>query len=234
MILFFSPTIESDLLLPETEARHCLKVLRMQQGDVIRVTDGKGKFFKAEIEDARPVHCRLRILETEIEEKGWRGRIEIALAPTKNIDRTEWFAEKATEAGIDKISFLKCHHSERRELRGERMEKVLTSAMKQSLKARLPELQGMTDFNRFVEQNFDGQKFIAHCYPETKPLLSTACRKDENILILIGPEGDFSPEEVALAKEKGFQPVSLGSGRLRTETAALTACLTVHIANQLK
>jgi len=243
-MLFYAPDILINLQLPETEARHCLKALRMQQGDVIRLTDGKGFFYQAEIVEiySRGIAgqarndkilncCRVKLLETIPQPPLWKGRIEIALAPTKNTDRIEWFAEKATEIGIDKISFLRCRFSERKEMSTERILKIMISAMKQSEKAQLPELQPMTGFREFVRQDFDGQKFIAHCCPGEKISLAQACRNNEKVLILIGPEGDFSEEEISLAKECKFVPVSLGESRLRTETAALVACQTFHIIN---
>ena len=233
MILFYAPEILINPVLPETESQHCIRVLRMQEGETIHVTNGKGLFFKAVLSEPHPKHCGVRIIETVNQAPLWENRIEIAMAPTKNMDRTEWFAEKATEIGIDKISFLKTRFSERKEIKTERVNKILVAAMKQSVKATLPELQEMTAFEKFVQQPFDGQKFIAHCYPEEKLLLSKSYKKGENVLIIIGPEGDFSEEEVALAIASGFLPVSLGESRLRTETAALTACQTIHIAQQL-
>jgi 16S rRNA (uracil1498-N3)-methyltransferase len=233
MVLFYAPEILLESQLPETESHHCVRVLRKQEGDTIHITDGKGHFFKACLLDTHPKHCRVDIVETIDAPPLWTGRIEIAMAPTKNTDRTEWFVEKAAEIGIDKIYFLKTHYSERKEINTERIRKILVSAMKQSVKATLPEVQEMTAFNQFVRQGFEGQKFIAHCYPGEKPLLSKSCKKGENTLVLIGPEGDFSEEEIALAQENGFQSVSLGESRLRTETAALAACQIIHIARQL-
>jgi 16S rRNA (uracil1498-N3)-methyltransferase len=233
MILFYSPEIIDNHILPKEEAQHCLKVLRMRTGDYIHLTDGKGNFYKAEIAEANPDNCQLRIIETLPQERHWKSRIEIALAPPKHPERTEWFAEKATELGIDKISFLNCRFSERKEIKTERIKRVMIAAMKQSLKAYLPELQEMTDFKKFISKNFEGQKFIAHCYPDKKPLLSHLYQAHNNVLALIGPEGDFSKEEVELAIEQGFIPVSLGESRLRTETAALTACQILHVVNQL-
>ena len=243
MLLFYAPDIATNLQLPETEAHHCLKVLRMKQGDTLRLTDGKGNFYNAEIDnrgiagktrnDKISNDCKVNLLEIIPQPQLWEGKIEIALAPTKNIDRIEWFVEKATEIGIDKISFLSCRFSERKVIQTERILKIMVSAMKQSEKARLPVLQEMAAFKEFIQQDFDGQKFIAFCYPDKKVLLSQAYQKNGNVLILIGPEGDFSEEEVELAKEQGFIPVSLGASRLRTETAALTACQTVHVVNQL-
>jgi 16S rRNA (uracil1498-N3)-methyltransferase len=232
MLLFYIPDIDRPQL-PEAEAAHCLKALRMQTGDTVHVTDGKGNLYKAAILETHPKHCRLDILETIPQAPAWKGHITIALAPAKNMERTEWFAEKATEIGIDAIAFLNCRFSERKELKTERINKILISAMKQSLKARLPRLTEMTDFGKFIAQSFESRKFIAHCRQGQKPLLSKIYRPGENALILIGPEGDFSEEEVESAVEQGFTPVSLGESRLRTETAALVACQTVHIINQL-
>ena len=233
MNLFYVPDIQSEPSLPEKEAQHCLKVLRMQKGDEISLTDGKGSFYRAEITELNARNCRFEIREKKTQAPAWSNKIEIALAPTKNTDRTEWFAEKATEIGINQISFLKTRFSERKEIKTDRIRKVLIAAMKQSIKAVLPEIGEMTDFKKFIEQAFDGQKFIAHCHPGNKPLLANQYKKGENVLILIGPEGDFSEEEVELALSRGFLPISLGESRLRTETAALTACQTIHIINQL-
>jgi 16S rRNA (uracil1498-N3)-methyltransferase len=234
MLLFYTPDIAIHPKLPETEAQHCLKVLRMQSGDKIHLTDGKGNFYEAAIAEANPKNCRLEILKKIPQSPLWKGRIEIALAPTKNMERVEWFAEKATEIGIDKITFLNCRFSERKEIKTDRISKILVSAMKQSEKAQLPDLQEIITFKEFIHRDFNGQKFIAHCYPEEKALLSQAYEKGRNALILIGPEGDFSEEEVALAKVQGFISISLGKSRLRTETAALTACQIIHIVNQIK
>jgi 16S rRNA (uracil1498-N3)-methyltransferase len=233
MLLFYTPDIVANAQLPEQEAQHCLKVLRMQSGDKIHLTDGKGNFYEAVLVEANPKHCRVDILQTLPQPPLWKGKLEIAMAPTKNMERVEWFAEKATEIGIDKITFLNCRFSERKDIKTERINKILVSAMKQSVKARLPELQGMTAFKEWVRCDFSGQKFIAHCYPEKKELLSQVYKANQDALILIGPEGDFSEEEVALAKSQGFIPVSLGESRLRTETAALTACQIFHIVKQI-
>jgi 16S rRNA (uracil1498-N3)-methyltransferase len=233
MLLFYTPQIAVCPQLPEAEAQHCLKVLRMKTGDVVHLTDGAGNFYKAAIAETHPKHCRLDILETIPQQPAWKGRIAIAVAPAKNMERIEWFAEKATEIGINAIAFLNCRFSERKEIKTERIHKILVAAMKQSLKARLPELQAMTDLKRFVAQPFEGQKYIAHCHPGEKPLLSTVYRPNSNVLTLIGPEGDFSEEEVEWATRHGFVSVSLGESRLRTETAALTACQTIHIVNQI-
>ncbi|MDR0733068.1 MAG: 16S rRNA (uracil(1498)-N(3))-methyltransferase [Dysgonamonadaceae bacterium] len=233
MLLFYVPDIADLPQLPEQEVGHCLKALRMRVGDIVHVTDGKGNLYKTALLETHPKHCRLDILEIIPQTPIRKERITIALAPTKNMERTEWFAEKATETGIEAIAFLNCRFSERKEINMERMNKILVSAMKQSLKFRLPQLQEMTAFRQFIAQSFDGRKFIAHCRPGEKTLLSKAYRPGENALTLIGPEGDFSEEEVELAIRQGFTPVSLGESRLRTETAALLACQTFHIINQL-
>ena len=233
MLLFYAPEIANCSELPESESQHCVRVLRKQLGDIINITDGKGCFYKAQITEIHPKHCQVEIIEKMEALPSWKAQIEIALAPTKNIDRMECFAEKATEIGINKIHFLKTRYSERKELKTERIEKILISAMKQSLKANLPELSEMTDFKHFIKQNFKGQKFIAHCFPDEKTLLSKAYHKGKDVLILIGPEGDFSEEEINLALANGFQAISFGESRLRTETAALAACQTIHIVNQL-
>lgn len=229
--IFFTPDIPSNVELPAEEALHCIKVLRKKEGDEILLTDGKGFFYDAEIMQANPKHCIVNILRTIEQPKGWDFNLQIAFAPTKNIDRIEWFAEKATEIGIDRLSPILCRHSERKEIKAQRIEKILVSAMKQSQKALLPQLDEIQSFPAFIEQEYDGQKFIAHCYPQEKVLLKDIYKKGGNALILIGPEGDFSEEEVKMAIGHGFKPISLGDSRLRTETAALVACHTLHVLN---
>lgn len=231
MHVFYTPDISTRLELPEEEAAHCLRVLRLRPGDEVCLTDGKGAFYRAAIDTVAGKRCTVRLLETKPQEQGWQGYLHIALAPTKNIDRTEWFAEKATEIGVNELSFLNCRFSERRVLKLDRIERIVVSAMKQSLKASMPLLDEMADFSRFVRRDFEGQKFIAHCHEGEKPLLRDMVRPGERALVLIGPEGDFSPEEVEEAVGRGFQPVSLGRSRLRTETAALVALHTLHLPN---
>lgn len=232
MQIFYTPDISVCPELPEEEAGHCIRVLRLTEGDEILLTDGKGSFYKATISRAHPKHCEVTVLESWHQPSLWNFRLHIAVAPTKNMDRMEWFAEKATEIGIDEITCLNCRFSERKEVKPARLEKILVSAMKQSQKATLPVLNGMTDFKKFVTLPFEGRKFIAHCEEGEKPLLKSIYHPGENALILIGPEGDFSPEEIALAIANGFEPISLGESRLRTETAALVACHTLHVLNQ--
>lgn len=231
MQIFYTPDISVNLELPEEEAGHCVRVLRLTEGAEILLTDGKGYFYKAIITRAHPKHCTVEIADSWQAEKPWPFYVHIAVAPTKNMDRMEWFAEKATEIGIDEITCLNCRFSERREVKPARLEKILVSAMKQSQKALLPKLNGMTDFKSFVKQPFDGRKFIAHCEEGEKPLIKEIYHAGENALVLIGPEGDFSPEEIELAKANGFEAISLGKSRLRTETAALTACHILHVLN---
>ena len=233
MHIFYTPDIASVKELPEEESLHCVKVLRLTEGSEITLADGKGSFYKAVITLAHHKRCGVNIIEEIPAPNPWTFKVHIAIAPTKNMDRIEWFSEKCTEIGIDAITLLRCRFSERKEVKTERIEKILISAMKQSLKAILPELEGMMDFKKFITRPFDGQKFIAHCYDENdKSLLKQKYEPGNNALILIGPEGDFSPEEVKLALENGFIPISLGNSRLRTETAGVVACHTLHVINQ--
>lgn len=228
MHVFYTPDIDICLELPEEEAGHCLRVLRLGVGDEVMLTDGKGCFYKAVISAATGKRCQVKVVEKMEQEKFWKGHLHLAMAPTKNMDRIEWFAEKATEIGFDELSFLNCRFSERKVVKTERIEKIVVSAMKQSLKARKPIVNEMTDFAKFMQRDFQGQKFIAHCYEGEKPLLKEVLKPGEDALVLIGPEGDFSLEEVQKAEALGFQPISLGKSRLRTETAALVA---VHMMN---
>lgn len=232
MHVFYTPDIQTHAELPEEEAAHAVRVLRLQAGDEVMLTDGKGCFYRAEISTATNKRCLVNILETLPQAPLWKGHLHIAMAPTKNMDRTEWFAEKATEIGFDELTFLNCRFSERKVIKTERISKILVSAIKQSLKARLPQLNEMTDFNKFITQPFPGQKFIAHCYEGEKQLLKDIVHPGEDALVLIGPEGDFSEEEVRKATENGFIPISLGKSRLRTETAALVACHILNLQNQ--
>jgi 16S rRNA (uracil1498-N3)-methyltransferase len=229
--IFYTPDILTNSELPTEEAQHCIKVLRKKEGDEILLADGKGNFYDAEIVQANPKHCIVNIIESVYQKKNWDFNLQIAFAPTKNMDRVEWFAEKATEIGIDHFSPILCQHSERKEIKLQRIEKILVSAMKQSQKAYLPQLDEIQSFSQLIKQEFDGQKFIAHCYPQEKPILKEVYKKGMNALILIGPEGDFSEKEVEETIRSGFQPISLGESRLRTETAALAACHAIHVLN---
>ena len=237
---FYVPGAASVNELPEEEAQHAVRVLRMEMGDEMMLMDGEGMFYRAVVTEATKKRCFYRIEETLPQERQWQPHLHLAMAPTKNMDRTEWFAEKATEIGFDELTFLKCRWSERTVIKTERIEKILVSAMKQSHKAWKPVLNEMTDFKAFLQEMEERekaggkpmQKFICHCYEEEdlgeKVALKDAVRGGEDVLVLVGPEGDFSIDEVKMAVAKGYQSVSLGKSRLRTETAALVA---VHIMN---
>ncbi len=233
MNIFYTPDISgSSYTLNEEESKHCVRVLRMAEGDEICLVDGAGGFYVATIADANPKRCRVEVVEKK-ENYGKRPYyLHIAIGPTKLNDRYEWFLEKVTEIGIDEITPVESFHSERRMVKKERSEKVVTSAVKQSVKAYHPVVNDITSFKELVNRPFDGVKLIAHCNPGDKTLLKNAFTPSENVLILIGPEGDFSIDEVELAKQKGFVEISLGESRLRTETAGVVACHTVSLMNQ--
>jgi 16S rRNA (uracil1498-N3)-methyltransferase len=205
----------------------------LKEGDKIQLIDGKGGFYTAEIIDGNQNACTVECIE-KIKEYGKRDyKIEIGIAPTKNIDRIEWFLEKSTEIGMDVFTPLLCDHSERKQVKHERLERIITSAVKQSLKAYHPRLNEMTKFMDFIKAEHKGQKFIAHCEEgEEKNLFQDVYKAKSDVCILIGPEGDFSPKEIKAAKEAGFQEISLGNSRLRTETAGLVACHTVNLINR--
>ena len=235
MIQFYAPDIAESCVLPEGESQHCVKVLRHKEGDTVEVIDGKGHRFKCRITEAHPKHTRVEIIERQNLPPFWGAPIAIAVAPTKHLDRMEWMVEKLTETGFDRLTPILCRWSDRKEIKTERLEKIAVSAMKQSLKATLPQIDEMTPFKRFISETKDvAQRFIAHCEAD-KPrrLLADEYRPGAETIILIGPEGDFSPEEIGLALEAGFIPVSLGEARLRTETAALNACQTCHVINMI-
>lgn len=236
MIQFYAPDIESELTLPEEEARHCIKVLRTRSGDVIEVIDGKGHRFSCRLTDDNPRHATVEIETKTAVPLSWSTKITVAVAPTKNMDRMEWMVEKLTEIGINRIIPLHCRYSERKEIKIDRLQRIAVSAMKQSLKTVLPEITPMRSFNEVIQSSDAEQKFIAYCDPSIpRKLLSCEYRPvADSVLILIGPEGDFSKEEISSAITAGYMPISLGENRLRTETAAFNACDTIHIINQLK
>jgi 16S rRNA (uracil1498-N3)-methyltransferase len=230
--LFYTPDIADYPVLPEEESGHAVRVLRLSEGSEIALTDGKGFLYRAVITRIHPKRCEVALIERRQQPALHPFYLHIAIAPTKHMDRMEWFVEKATEIGIDAITCLNCRFSERREIKTARLEKILVSAMKQSQKAVLPLLTGMTDFRTFLTRPFSGARFIAHCDADEERLpLTQLYRPGENALILIGPEGDFSKDEIARAKSAQFLPVSLGRSRLRTETAALVACHTLQLMN---
>lgn len=231
MQVFYTPDILNTPELPEEEARHCLRVLRLGVGDEITLTDGKGYYYKAEITSAGK-KCVVALKEKTKREKAWQGHVHIAMAPVKNMERNEWFAEKAVEIGIDELTFPDCRYSERKTIKLERIRKIMVSAIKQSLTAYLPQVNGMLPFEELVKNSRAEQKFIAHCYEEEKRTLKELLNPGGSTLILIGPEGDFSKEEIQYAIQNGFVPVSLGKSRLRTETAALVACVVINQINQ--
>lgn len=233
MIIFYAPDLLATHELPEEESGHAIRVLRHQVGDEIEVVDGQGTWFHCRITVAHAKHCGVEILSST-PDKHWNYSVEMVVAPTKNLDRMEWFLEKATEMGLDRFIPIKSRFSERKELKVDRMKKIAVSAMKQSLKATLPGIDEMTDIKTVLEEPFDGQKFIAHCTDnEPRQLLSHLVKPGANVRILIGPEGDFCPEEVQLAINNNYIPISLGEQRLRTETAALASVHTIHVINEL-
>ncbi|MEE0267186.1 MAG: 16S rRNA (uracil(1498)-N(3))-methyltransferase [Bacteroidales bacterium] len=234
MRLFYTPDFELNegeyYSLNKEESTHCIKVLRLREKDIICLTNGLGRFVFAEISDANPKNCSFVVTEVK-EDYGKRDfRIHIAVAPTKNMNRMEWFLEKAVEMGVDKISFFIGEHSERTIIKRERLEKIMVSALKQSLKAYMPELNENADFRGLVNSN-ETKKFIAYCKPDGRTSIKESYNKGEDVLILIGPEGDFSEKEVELALNNGFQAITLGESRLRTETAALFALQSIHFVN---
>ncbi len=233
MQIFYSPVIQNnEIVLDETESRHAVRVLRLGVGSRVRVVNGSGGSFLGEISVARPRRCRIKILETQQAKSERDFRLHIAIAPTKNIDRLEWFLEKATEIGIDEITPLLCEHSERKIIKEERLKKKLISAMKQSGKATLPKLNPVTSFDELTGTAGTVQKYIAHCHPGEKPHFKNVLKKGADTLVIIGPEGDFSETEVEKAKSQGFRGISLGNARLRTETAGIVACMIVHLGHE--
>ena len=233
MNYFYHPLLDNSVrqfsFTPE-ESRHIVKVLRRKAGDRLHITNGKGYLFQAEILEADPARCMGRILETE-KKHPKMYELHMAVAPTKKTDRFEWFLEKATEIGVNEITPIICDHSERKTLQMERMHKVVQEAMKQSLRTYLPKLNDPVPFSEFMAREQHLLKFIAHCQEDEKMDLKRRVAADKDVVILIGPEGDFSPAEIDMACDRGFVPVSLGESRLRTETAALVACTTINIIN---
>lgn len=234
MYLFYAPNIAIEPVLPEEESNHCVQVLRRTAGDEVVVTDGVGNLYHCVITNPHRKHCELRIERVETPQALHEGWIRIGIAPTKNIDRTEWAIEKCVEMGADEMVLLVCDHSERKTVNIDRLQKIVVSAAKQSLKARFPILKPMT---KMTDLTIEGDRFIAHCIEGYKATDDKRALKDKIVrghetTVLIGPEGDFSPEEVKRALEQGYEPVSLGAARLRTETAAIVACHTAVLINE--
>ena len=231
MFLFYTPDIDVNPCLSETESQHACRVLRLHAGDHIFHTDGRGTRYESEIINPHPKHCSLHIISRQ-QLPHPDFRIHIAIAPTKNIDRLEWMIEKCTEVGVDEITPLLCRYSERRVVKTERLQKIMESAAMQSLKTYMPCLNELTPIDDFLRSAQADQRFIAHCYEQQRTPLFHAVEKQRSTLVLIGPEGDFSEQEVQTAIQLGYRPVTLGNERLRTETAGLVACHTIHIKNE--
>lgn len=239
---FYAPEAKETEELPQEEATHAIRVLRLQPGDEIFLMDGKGVFYRAEITVVTNKKCLYRIMESMPQEPIWRGHIHLAIAPTKMMDRMEWMAEKATEIGFDEISFLKYRFSERTRIRTDRVEKIVVSAVKQSHKAWMPAVNDMQDFKHFISQPRAGRKFICHCYEEIHKedffslitsQVNNEVSENDDIVVLVGPEGDFSIDEVQMAIDNGYQSVTLGKSRLRTETAGLQAVAMSNLARRI-
>lgn len=236
MQLFYNNDINydtKDFLFNKEESRHIVRVLRKKEGDTLHITNGQGFLFSAEITSANDKKCVVTIVSSEEKKKNWNYHLHIAIAPTKMNDRFEWFLEKATEIGIDEITPLLCENSERKIIKPERFEKVIVSAMKQSLKFQMPKLNAAQKFSDFVSQSIEGIKFIAHCEETDKKTLQNQLQAANKITILIGPEGDFSTKEITKALQRQYIPLSLGENRLRTETAGIVVCNTVSVLKSL-
>lgn len=234
MHLFYTPDIcDMFYTLNPEESKHCVRALRLSEGEAVSLVDGRGNWYNGVIALADAKGCRVECRE-KIENHGRRDfHLHLAVAPTKNIDRTEWMLEKCTEMGVDEITMLNTCRSERKVVKDERLEKVVVAAMKQSLKAYLPKLNPMTDFKSFVVSRRETQKFIAHCNEGEKQRLDELYRPGSDVVVLIGPEGDFSEEEVKIAREAGFIAITLGESRLRTETAGMVACHSIDFMNKV-
>ncbi|MEM6717757.1 MAG: 16S rRNA (uracil(1498)-N(3))-methyltransferase [Bacteroidota bacterium] len=234
MQFFYTPKLTTDTkqyTFSKEESKHIVRVLRKKEGDVLQITNGKGYVFSAKIILADQKNCMVEVISYEFQEPK-NYKLHIAVAPTKMNDRFEWFLEKATEIGIDTITPILCDRSERKVIKSERFEKIIQSATKQSLSAYFPALQPLTAFSDFINNHTNEQLFIAHCEKDEKQSLKQALKTQKDVTILIGPEGDFSPKEIALALDNNYIPVTLGDTRLRTETAAIVACHSVAFLNQ--
>ena len=224
MNTFFGIIQNNVAILNEDESLHCVKVLRHKVGDVIQVIDGNGTRAIGKIEAAHAKQCAVSLTEKEVVTQSRNYKLHIAIAPTKNIERIEWFVEKAVEIGIDEISFIKCKNSERTVIKDDRLKKVAKAAVKQSQQAFIPKLNSLVDYKEFIKNNISDVKLIAHCEKELKQQIKQQVTTNKSFTVLIGPEGDFNKDEIALAIAAGYLPVALGESRLRTETAGLFAC----------
>lgn len=249
---FYVPDAANQVELPAEEATHALRVLRLKGGDEIFLMDGEGFFYRAEVTAASSKRCLYEIKENMPQQRAWKGHIHLAIAPTKMMERIEWMAEKATEIGFDELSFLNCQFSERKVVKTPRIDKIVISAVKQSHKAWKPVVNELESFKDFIQTPRSGRKFICHCYEEVEKKdffteINSCCMDSDasqdssasqesdadDITVLVGPEGDFSIDEVRLAVENGYESVSLGTSRLRTETAGLVAVHMAHIARRI-
>lgn len=235
MLTCFAPDLRPDqptYTLSEDESKHAVRVLRLAPGAPVLLVDGRGTLAHTTIADANPKRCTLTLASQELVAPR-ATYTHVAVAPTKNLDRMEWLVEKAVEVGIERLSFLRCARSERRDLKLERLEKIAVSALKQSGQAYLPQLDELTDFDKFITEIDPSTTFIAHLEAGERTALAQVIRTAPRCCVLIGPEGDFSPSEIALALGRGVRPVTLGSSRLRTETAALAAVFTAQVVREL-
>ena len=233
MQLFYTPDIsEKTYAFSKEESKHCIKVLRKKTGDDIYLVDGKGTLYHTVLIDDNPKACMVEVKHKKVDFNKRNYRIHMVVSPTKNNDRFEWFLEKATELGVDEITPIICQNSERKVIKLERLNKILVAAMKQSLKAYLPKLNEAVTWEEFIQQKFNIDRFIAHCRKGRKTPLKQWLKPQQDVMILIGPEGDFSETEVHEAMSSGFVPVSLGKSRLRTETAAIATCHTINLINE--
>lgn len=235
---FYVPNALTETELPQDEAMHALRVLRMKIGDEMMLMDGEGNYFRAEVTLAHTKHCFYEIKEQMPQERQWQGHVHLAIAPTKMMERMEWMTEKAVELGLDELSFVNCLFSERRLVKIPRLEKIMVSAVKQSHKAWATQINEIVPFETFIHQPREGHRYIAHCYDEVPRsyLFDELCQlpADAEATVLIGPEGDFSIEEVREAVTVGYTSVHLGKSRLRTETAGLSAVMMMQLAKQGK
>lgn len=231
---FYVPNARNVTELPDEEAVHAVRVLRLVAGDEMMLMDGQGEYHRARVTLATQKKCLYEIVESIPQERQWKDHVHLAIAPTKLMERMEWLVEKATEVGIDELSFLNCQFSERQTIKLPRIEKIAVSAMKQSRKPYLPILNDMVSFKSFVASHQEGRRYIAHCYDEVPRvnLFDDLCASDGDALVMIGPEGDFSIEEVRMAVDAGFVSVDLGKSRLRTETAGLSAVMMMQLSKQ--
>ena len=234
MHLFYTPDVSSKYyVLNEGESKHCIRVLRLTIDDEIYLLDGKGGFYKSKIIDNHPKKCKVEIIDKTSDFGKLNYYLHIAIAPTKSMDRLEWFVEKATEIGVSEITPIICANSERKILKIERLRKILIAAVKQSLTAFVPILNEPISYKDFMLKPSDNEKYIAHCVDNNKQLFKNIYTPNKDALVLIGPEGDFNDEEISLAMSNGYKEISLGTSRLRTETAGIVACNVVNILNQV-